>query len=80
MPLDPTRKMQSHRRPVGLAQINGCESDELRRRVEGCRDRLRRIRAARRITERTAPGIVEDAEEVLTVNVSPAIEAREENG
>ena len=36
---------------------------EIRRRVDGCRERLRRNRAARRIAERATPHTFETAEE-----------------
>ena len=37
---------------------------EIRRRVDGCRERLRRNRAARRIAERATPHTFETAEEL----------------
>ncbi|MET0648863.1 MAG: hypothetical protein ABW208_19815 [Pyrinomonadaceae bacterium] len=36
----------------------------MRRRIDGCRERLRRNRAARRITERATPYTFETAEEM----------------
>ena len=37
---------------------------ETRRRIDGCRERLRRNRAARRIAERATPHTFETAEEL----------------
>jgi Flp pilus assembly CpaE family ATPase len=37
---------------------------EIRRRIDGCRERLRRNRAARRIAERATPHTFETAEEL----------------
>lgn len=74
--------MRSNRTPVGLSQMNGCyHGEDVRRRVAGCRDRLRRNRAARRITERAAPGAAEVcAEASEVVNASDVREARREKG
>ena len=37
---------------------------EMRRRIDGCRERLRRNRTARRIAERATPDTFESAEEL----------------
>ena len=62
--------------------MNGCDhGDDVRRRVAGCRDRLRRNRAARRITERAAPRAAEVSVEALeTETAAEGREARKEKG
>ena len=45
--------------PCGSYQVA-----EMRRRITGCRERLRRNRAARRIAERATPHTFETAEEL----------------
>ena len=44
----------------------------MRRRITGCRERLRRNRAARRIAERATPYAFEPAEEVPEMALAPA--------
>ena len=65
-----------------LAVPSPCEAyqgAEMRRRITGCRERLRRNRAARRISERAAPQTFEFAEELPELALaSAAFDAREE--
>jgi hypothetical protein len=49
---------------AGSAPCEGYEVAEPRRRIDGCRERLRRNRAARRIAERATPHTFETAEEL----------------
>ena len=50
----------------------------MRRRIDGCRERLRRNRAARRIAERATPHTSEPAEEMPEMALaSAATDARE---
>ncbi|HEX8116805.1 MAG TPA: hypothetical protein VF521_06000 [Pyrinomonadaceae bacterium] len=49
--------------PAGSAACEGYQVAEIRRRIDGCRERLRRNRAARRIAERATPHTFETAEE-----------------
>ena len=73
--------VRMNRTSPGLSQMNGYHGDDVRRRVAGCRDRLRRHRAARRITERAAPSAAEvtvEASEAETA--SEGREARKEKG
>lgn len=62
--------------------MNGCyHGDDVRRRVAGCRDRLRRNRAARRITERAAPSAAEVPVDALEAETAAeGREARKEKG
>jgi hypothetical protein len=58
-----------------LAASTSCEGDpvaEIRRRVDGCRERLRRNRAARRIAERATPHTFETAEETAELALASA--------
>ena len=48
---------------AGSAACEGYQVAELRRRIDGCRERLRRNRAARRIAERATPHTFETGEE-----------------
>ena len=70
------------RTPAGFSQVHGCyHVEDLRRRVAGCRDRLRRNRAARRMTGRAAPGADEvSAAAVEAATASVVREARREKG
>ncbi len=49
---------------AGSTPCEGYQVAEIRRRVDGCRERLRRNRAARRIAERATPHTFESAEEL----------------
>jgi hypothetical protein len=44
----------------------------MRRGIDGCRERLRRNRAARRIAERATPHTFETAEELPELALAPA--------
>ena len=44
----------------------------MRRRIDGCRERLRRNRAARRIAERATPHTSESAEELPAMALASA--------
>ncbi|HEX8558341.1 MAG TPA: hypothetical protein VF668_09575 [Pyrinomonadaceae bacterium] len=67
-----------------LANSSPCEAyqaGELRRRITGCRERLRRNRAARRIAERATPHTFQTAEESPELaTASAACEVREGEG
>ena len=56
--------MRDQRMLAGSTPCEGDQVAEIRRRVDGCRERLRRNRAARRIAERATPHTFETAEEV----------------
>ena len=52
---------------------------ETRRRIDGCRERLRRNRAARRIAERATPHTHVSADELPELALAPAgTDVREE--
>ena len=64
---------------AGSAPCEGYQVAEMRRRIDGCRERLRRNRAARRIPERAAPQTFEFAEELPELALASAgFDAREE--
>jgi hypothetical protein len=50
--------------PAGSSPCEVYQAAELRRRIDGCRERLRRNRAARRIAERATPHTYVSAEEL----------------
>lgn len=56
--------MRNQRMPAGSAPCEGYQVAEIRRGIDGCRERLRRNRAARRIAERATPHTFETAEEL----------------
>ena len=56
--------MRNQRLLVGSSPCEGYQVTEMRRRIDGCRERLRRNRAARRIAERATPHTFETAEEL----------------
>jgi hypothetical protein len=63
------------RKQMMLAASSPCEGyqvAEIRRRVDGCRERLRRNRAARRIAERATPDTFESAEELPALALASA--------
>ena len=69
-----TQRTQAHVSTFELEQ-----GGEMRRRIAGCRERLRRNRAARRIAERAAPQTFEFAEELPELALaSCGFDAREE--
>ena len=55
--------MRNQRMLAGSAPCEGYQVAEMRRGIDGCRERLRRNRAARRIAERATPHTFESAEE-----------------
>ena len=68
----PEGVMRKQRMLAGSSPCEGYQVAEIRRRVDGCRERLRRNRAARRIAERATPYAFESAEEVPEMEQSPA--------
>jgi len=56
--------MRNQRLLVGSSPCEGYQVAEMRRRIDGCRERLRRNRTARRIAERATPPTFESAEEL----------------
>ena len=71
--------MRNQRTLVNSSPCEAYQGAEMRRRITGCRERLRRNRAARRITERATPHTHVSAEEMPRMALSPAgTEVREE--
>ena len=64
--------MRNQRMPAGSSPCEGYQVAEIRRRVDGCRERLRRNRAARRISERVTPHTFETAEEMSELTLAAA--------
>ena len=64
--------MTNQRMLAGSAPCEGYQVAETRRRIEGCRERLRRNRAARRIAERATPHTFESAEELPELALASA--------
>lgn len=56
--------MRNQRTPAGSSPCEAYQGAEMRRRIDGCRERLRRNRAARRIAERATPHTFETADEL----------------
>lgn len=56
--------MRNQRVLAGSSPCEGYQVAEMQRRIEGCRERLRRNRAARRIAERATPDTFEPAEQL----------------
>ena len=56
--------MRNQRTLVNSSPCEAYQGAEMRRRITGCRERLRRNRAARRIAERATPHTFETAEEL----------------
>ena len=56
--------MRNQRVSANSSPCEGYQVAEMRRRIDGCRERLRRNRAARRITELATPHTFETAEEL----------------
>ena len=56
--------MRNQRMLADSTPCEGYQVTEMRRRIDGCRERLRRNRAARRIAERATPHTFETAEEL----------------
>ena len=71
--------MRTHRTQANASTFELYQGGEMRRRIAVCRERLRRNRAARRISERAAPQTFEFAEELPELALaSAAFDAREE--
>ena len=64
--------MTNQRMLAGSTPCEGYPVAEIRRRVDGCRERLRRNRAARRIAERATPNTFETAEEMSELTLAAA--------
>ena len=56
--------MRNQRMLAGSSPCEGYRVAEMRHGIDGCRERLRRNRAARRIAERATPDTFESAEEL----------------
>ena len=56
--------MRNQRMLAGSSPCEGYQVAEKRGRITGCRERLRRNRAARRIAERATPDTFETTEEL----------------
>lgn len=64
--------------PAGSPPCEAYQVAEMRRRITGCRERLRRNRAARRIAERATPHTHVSAEELpAAALVAAGTDARE---
>lgn len=72
--------MREHGASVNFSAGGGCQVLEMRRRIAGCRERLRRNRAARRIPERATPPTEPSAERApeAALACAPARDAGEE--
>ena len=71
--------MRHQRTPVNSSPCEAYQGAEMRRRITGCRERLRRNRAARRIAERATPHTYVSAEEMPELALAPAgTDVREE--
>ena len=64
--------MRNQRMPAGSAPCEGYQVAEIRRGIDGCRERLRRNRASRRIAERATPHTFETAEEMPELALASA--------
>jgi hypothetical protein len=64
--------MRNQRVRAGSSPCEEYQVGEMRRRIDGCRERLRRNRAARRIAERATPHTFETAEESPALALAPA--------
>ena len=64
--------MRNQRMLAGSTPCEGYQVAEIRRRIDGCRERLRRNRAARRIAERATPHTFETAEELSELTLAAA--------
>jgi hypothetical protein len=71
--------MRNQRTLVNSSPFEAYPGAEMRRRITGCRERLRRNRAARRIAERATPHTYVSAEELPRLALATAgTDAREE--
>ena len=64
--------MRNQRMLAGPAPCETYQVGEMRRGIDGCRERLRRNRAARRIAERATPHTFETAEELPALALASA--------
>ena len=64
--------MRNQRMLAGSSPCEGYQVAEIRRGIDGCRERLRRNRAARRIAERATPHTFETAEELPPMALAAA--------
>jgi hypothetical protein len=64
--------MRNQRMLAGSSPCEGYQVAEMRRRIDGCRERLRRNRASRRIAERATPHTFETAEELPAMALASA--------
>jgi hypothetical protein len=64
--------------PVSSSPVEAYQGAEMRRRINDCRERLRRNRTARRISERAIPQTFDFAEDVPDLALASAgFDARE---
>ena len=71
--------MRTQRKPVNDSTLELYQGGEMKSRIADCRERLRRNRAARRITERATPQTFEFTEELPELAIlSAGFDAREE--
>jgi hypothetical protein len=64
--------MRTQRTQAHVSAFELYQGGEMRRRIADCRERLRRNRAARRISERAAPQTFEFAEELPELALASA--------
>ena len=64
--------MRNQRSLVDSSPCEAYQGAEMRRRITGCRERLRRNRAARRIAERATPHTFETAEDLPELALASA--------
>ena len=64
--------MTNQRTLAGSSPCEAYQVEEMRRRIDGCRERLRRNRAARRIVERATPHTFETADGTAELALAPA--------
>jgi hypothetical protein len=65
--------MTNQRMLAGSAPCEAYQGAEMRRRITGCRERLRRNRAARRIAERATPHTFETADKLPELALAAAV-------
>jgi len=64
--------MRNQRMSAASSPCEGYQVGEIRRGIDGCRERLRRNRVARRIAERANPHTFEPAEELSELTLASA--------
>ena len=64
--------MRNQRMSADSSLCGGYQVAEIRRGIDGCRERLRRNRAARRIAERATPDTFETADEMSELTLASA--------